>query len=455
MSNVVVPELGEKIDEAEVVRVLVGAGDHVSAEQPILELEADKAALELPSPRAGTVSAVKVNVGDRVEPGQVVLELDEEDESAETNSADGPAQPAPPEPSPQPAPPEPSPQPAPPEPSPQPAPPEPSPQPAPPEPSPQPAPPEPSPQPAHPERSPGSARAQSKDAESPPAHAPPSAGANGRQISAGPATRRFARELGVSLEDVGTEHVTRDDVVRYVRQQPHPQRCPERTPLTARRRAAARQLAETWRSAPQVTHHDLADVSELEVQRRTLREHEPDLPLTMTALVVKASVAALQAVPAVHVSFDGEAGELLRFRAAHVGIAVDTDRGLLVPVLRDADRKSTREIAQEVATLAERARAGELTGDEMRGATFSVSNLGGIGGVGFTPILNPPGAAILGVSRARQEPRRGDDDAVDWRTMLPLSLSYDHRAIDGADAARFTRRLAELLSSPLALLVEL
>jgi pyruvate dehydrogenase E2 component (dihydrolipoamide acetyltransferase) len=216
-----------------------------------------------------------------------------------------------------------------------------------------------------------------------------------------------------------------------------------------------RRLSASWRAIPHVTQHDVADVTELEAMRRRFEEKRrpSDPKLTPTTLVVKAVVAALRAFPRVNASLDLEREERVLKRYCHVGVAVDTEHGLLVPVVRDADRKTTRQIAAEIAGLAQRARERKLTREEMQGASFTVTNLGGIGGTAFTPIVSHPEVAILGVSRLREEPVVREGDVV-VRLLLPLSLSYDHRALDGADAARFVRYVAGLLEDPLRLLME-
>jgi pyruvate dehydrogenase E2 component (dihydrolipoamide acetyltransferase) len=293
-------------------------------------------------------------------------------------------------------------------------------------------------------------------------------------VAAGPATRRLARELGLELSRVEGSgaggRVTADDVKaasRARRITPEPEKEPaalpdferfgpvERRPFTALDRAAVRRLSASWRAIPHVTQHDVADVTELEAMRRRFEEKRrpSDPKLTPTTLVVKAVVAALRAFPRVNASLDLEREERVLKRYCHVGVAVDTEHGLLVPVVRDADRKTTRQIAAEIAGLAQRARERKLTREEMQGASFTVTNLGGIGGTAFTPIVSHPEVAILGVSRLREEPVVREGDVV-VRLLLPLSLSYDHRALDGADAARFVRYVAGLLEDPLRLLME-
>jgi pyruvate dehydrogenase E2 component (dihydrolipoamide acetyltransferase) len=458
MMEIVVPELGENIEEAEVVRILVGEGDEVAADQAILELESDKAAFEMPSPEGGTVHKVLVRRGDRVKPGQPVLEIgvaegeQEQDEGEEGEGGEaraeakkkvngkakgkakekGEAEEAPPE-----------------------------------------------EEKAEEEDAESEEKAEKKEDEAQegardPERArerdgaragggaalpPPREDRDGEHpFPASPATRRFAREVGVELGEVAPhvrgDRITRGDIKAYLRASRRESRAPRREPLGSVRRAAARRLAEAWREIPHVTQHDRAEVGELEAARRRIREREPELPLTITALAVKAAAAALRASPRANAVLDLEAGDLVVHRAVHIGVAVDTERGLLVPVLRDADTQTTRQIAIDIAALAERARAGDLEAAEMRGATFTITNLGGIGGTSFTPIVNPPNVAILGLSRLESQLVRGPDGDIVDRLILPLSLSYDHRAIDGAEAARLTRRIAELLGSSLELLLD-
>jgi pyruvate dehydrogenase E2 component (dihydrolipoamide acetyltransferase) len=291
-------------------------------------------------------------------------------------------------------------------------------------------------------------------------------------VPAGPATRRLARELGIDLGQVpgSAPHgrVTQEDVKAHVRSlaaggarpgsaitaPPLPrfeQWGPvERQPFESIRRRTAEHVSLSWNLIPHVTHHDLADVTELESFRKQQSETGPKI--TVTAFALKAAAIALREFPQVNASLDLSAGQVVVKRYYHLGMAVDTDRGLLVPVVRDVDKKSVHDLAAELAELAERARQKKLSADDMKGGTFTISNLGGIGGTAFTPIVNYPEVAILGLARARLQPVSKDGQFVP-RLLLPLSLSYDHRVIDGADAARFTRRLAELLENPLVMLL--
>jgi pyruvate dehydrogenase E2 component (dihydrolipoamide acetyltransferase) len=221
------------------------------------------------------------------------------------------------------------------------------------------------------------------------------------------------------------------------------------------RQAIAKNLTVGWRTMPMVTQHDLADITDLEAGRKRIVEALPkgSPKITMTVLAIKACIAALKEFPRFNSSYDMNAGKLVLKKYFHLGIAVDTERGLVVPVIRDADKKSIRDLAAEVAALADKARNNKLTLPEMQGGTFTITNLGGIGGTGFTPIVNYPEVAILGLSRSAMQPIVKDGQIVP-RLMMPLSLTYDHRVIDGADGCRFTVRLAQLFSDPLRLLME-
>ena len=489
--DVTLPDLGESIREAEVLKVLVREGDAVAADQPLLELETDKATFELPSPQAGTVSRVHVKKGDTVRVGQKVLTIEAgraaSDRREPKKAKDDAAAPPPP---------------------------------------------------ARGEESDDAGREQAerapvlaprradagrasgqRAADEQPERGDEDSGAPGPrrpekvrasvsvkeeaaaetegegkdepegvteprpketatsdgEVAAGPAARRLARELKVDLVRIrGTGsggRITPEDVQAFVGDRAPAARTAagppapaaederwgpvERRALTGIEKAAARHLSASWSEIPHVTHHDLADVTELEEARRRYEagKDKAEPKLTWTALVVKAVVVGLRAYPRVNSSLDLEREELVTKRYVHVGVAVDTEHGLLVPVLRDADRKTTREIAAEIATLAERARARKLALQDMQGASFTVTNVGGIGGVAFTPIVSRPEVAILGVARTREELalRAGQ---VTQRIVLPLSLSYDHRVINGADAARFVRYVAELLEDPLHLLLE-
>jgi pyruvate dehydrogenase E2 component (dihydrolipoamide acetyltransferase) len=224
----------------------------------------------------------------------------------------------------------------------------------------------------------------------------------------------------------------------------------ERQPLSGIRRKTAEQMSLAWRVIPHVTQHDQADISQLESFRKQQESKGPKL--TVTAFALKAAASAIKQFPQFNSSLDAASRQLILKKYIHIGVAVDTDRGLLVPVLRDVDKKSVSELAQQLAELADKARQKKLAADEMQGGTFTITNLGGIGGTAFTPIVNYPEVAILGLSRSRLQPVVKDGQVVP-RLILPLSLSYDHRVIDGATAARFTRRIAEMLENPILMLL--
>lgn len=222
-------------------------------------------------------------------------------------------------------------------------------------------------------------------------------------------------------------------------------------PLPRMRRIAAGFLARNWAMIPHVTHHDDADVTALEETRKQLNAAEPQARLTLLPFLAKAAATVLGEDPVFNASLDTASGNVVYKKYCHVGIAVDTPNGLLVPVVRDCDKRGVREIGGDIAALSEKARTKGLPLGDMSGGCFTITSLGGIGGTYFTPIINAPEVAILGVCRARWMPQRGTDNDLQWRLMLPLSLSYDHRLINGADAARFTRRLAEVLADPATL----
>jgi pyruvate dehydrogenase E2 component (dihydrolipoamide acetyltransferase) len=293
---------------------------------------------------------------------------------------------------------------------------------------------------------------------------------------ASPSIRRFARELGVDLAQVrgtGTKgRITEQDVKAHVKRLLTQgtaaagaalPRVPavdfaafgpvERQPLSRIQKISGPRLHASWVNLPHVTQFDEADITEMEGTRAKLKDEATarGIKLTPLAFVMRACVQALQAFPHFGASLDADAGELVMKKYVHVGCAADTPNGLVVPVVRDADRKDVFELARELAVLSEKARAGKLSAAEMQGGVFTISSLGGIGGTAFTPIINAPEVAILGVSRASHRPVYGNGTFVP-RLMLPLSLSYDHRVIDGADAVRFTSFLAKALADVQGLL---
>jgi pyruvate dehydrogenase E2 component (dihydrolipoamide acetyltransferase) len=431
--------------------VLVNVGDTITREQPVLELETDKATIELPSSVDGVVKEIRVKKGDKIKVGAVVLTVD----SNGGGAASAPAAAAP-APAPAAAPP------------------------AKPSPAPEPAPPKVLPMPVRPFDS-----AQGRQAQEPPAPAsvaapPPAARPDGRAAPASPAVRRLAREIGVNINDVeGTGpngRITQEDVKEQARRilssigaaggvgpgavarsvRPLPDFSKfgqvERQAWTNIRRATSEHLSYAWNTIPHVTQFDKADVTELEALRKRHKEQVAKAGgnLTVTAMLVRILATAVRRFPQFNASIDTERGEIVYKKYVNVGVAVDTDRGLLVPVIRNADEKNITQIAVELNQLAERARDRKLTVDDMSGGSITISNLGGIGGTYFTPIVNWPEVAILGVSRGTLEPV-WKDDRFEPVQRLPLSLSYDHRVIDGADAMRFLRWVVETVEQPFLL----
>jgi pyruvate dehydrogenase E2 component (dihydrolipoamide acetyltransferase) len=479
------PELGENITAGDVIRVLVKKGDAVIKDQPILELETDKATIEVPSTVSGTVQDVKIKAGEKVKVGQVILTVEGNGAAA----AQAPPEQAPRRDSEQAPGPKPQPEGAPeggglsqratsethaPEPA-------------------APAPAEKTgraPAPRLPEDeiedAPRRQRGEVVDirggAPRPPQPSPP---AEGPMPPAAPSVRRVARELGVDIRQVNGSgaggRITVDDVQAFVREmmsgapatvgagQSAPVSAPgvapaqplpdfakwgevERKPLSNIRRKTSEHLTHAWNAIPHVTQHDRADITALESLRK---QYSPQAEraggkLTLTAIALKILAGAIKRFPQFAASIDLQKGQLVYKKYVHIGVAVDTDRGLLVPVIRDVDRKGIIELSVELATASERARAGKLSLDDMSGGVMSISNLGGIGGTAFTPIVNWPEVAILGISRGSLEPV-WTGSAFEPRHMLPLSLSYDHRVIDGADAARFLRWTAEAFEQPFVL----
>jgi len=412
------PDLGEGLVEAEIVRVLVHEGDVIREDAPLLEVETDKAQVEIPSPMGGRVEKIHVRPGETVSVGAPLITFADVDGSDGT-SGGAPAVVAPPS-------------------------------------------------------------------------ADPVHGRDARPVPATPATRRLARELGVDLRQVhGTGPAGRvtDEDVRAAARSPRdtpaaagavsatpPEAVPlpavgaeapplprfeqwgpvERQPLSHLRRTIATRMALSASIIPHVTHFDRADITELDgVIRRNLEAARArGVTLTLTSFLLKAAALALHAHPEFNASLDPAAGVLLLKRYYHLGVAVATERGLIVPVMRDVDKKPLLELARELGALAERVRGGKATVDDLRGGTFTITNLGALGGTGAIPIINYPEVAILGVARAREEAVVREGQIVP-RLMLPLALTFDHRVADGADGARLAADVVRLLEHPDQMLLEL
>jgi pyruvate dehydrogenase E2 component (dihydrolipoamide acetyltransferase) len=389
LTEVAVPDIGDFAD-VPVIELLVAAGDRVEAEDPLVVLESDKATMEVPAPFGGVVHEMRVAVGDTVSEGTPLLVLD----AVEPVAAEA--------------------------------------------------------------RAPEPVAAATQAAEldqSPPVLAPQPS--SNHPVHASPAVRRLARARGINLDGVQGSgrkgRIVKEDL-EPAAGAPEPAPAPgtavptaagdERVALTRIQQISARNLAAAWPQVPQVTQHEDADITELEAFRKQLNAERSDVKVTMVALLLKASAAALLAFPRFASQLDGD--ELIIKHDLHLGFAADTPNGLVVPVVRDVDRKGIVEIAAELTELSGKARAGKLSPKEISGAVFTISSLGGIGGTGFTPIVNPPQVAILGVVRSRMAPVWNGQEFV-GRLILPLSLSYDHRVIDGAAAARFCVELAATL----------
>jgi pyruvate dehydrogenase E2 component (dihydrolipoamide acetyltransferase) len=443
VTDFTLPELGENVSTGEVLRVLVKPGDRLAKEQAVLELETDKAHIEVPSAVAGRITEIKVKAGDKVNVGQPILTVDDGTAPAAQKPETMPAEPVPA---------------------------------------------------AAVETGEGARRAVATPV------APPARGRNVVDISrtarpaaepsapelpaapAAPSVRRIARDLGVDIDQVpgsgAAGRISIDDVKAYAKRllagmagEPRPAAAVaaeplpdfarwgevERQPMRAVRRKTAEHLSAAWATVPHVTQFDRADITGLEDlrERYAKQAEEAGGHLTVTAIAVKVVASALRVFPQFNASIDVRAGEIIYKKYVNIGIAVDTDRGLLVPVIRAADTKNIVQLSVELTELSEKARTRKISLDEMQGGCFSISNLGGLGGTSFTPIVNAPEVAILGISRARMEPVY-DKETQHFvpRLMLPLSLSYDHRVIDGADAVRFLRWVADAFEQPFLLALQ-
>jgi pyruvate dehydrogenase E2 component (dihydrolipoamide acetyltransferase) len=445
------PELGENISQGDLVRLMIAPGTNVAEGQPVMELETDKAVVEVPSSVTGVVKEIKVKEGEKVKVGQVIFTLEGGGASAtEPASAPPPVE--------------------------------------------------------HVSgqhgarlafqaaiRAEGKTEEQALPPDQPreqsPAFTMPVqlgkvAGTEHREpVPAAPHVRRLARELGLDIYEVKGSgpggRINEDDVKAHAKvvltAAVSPIQAPpraghfigpklpdfakwgkiERVSMRGVRRKTAEHLAESWNTIPHVTQHDRADITELELLRARFapKAEEAGGKMTVTAIALKVCAAALKVFPQFNASIDMEKEEIVYKQYIHIGVAADTDRGLLVPVIRDVDKKNIVELAVELSQLSKKAREKKITPAEMEGGTFTITNLGGIGGVGFTPIVNHPEVAILGLSRSRTEPE-WINGKFEPRLILPLSLSYDHRLIDGADAARFLRWIAEAFEQPFLLSVQ-
>ena len=442
IKDVLVPDIGN-FDSVDVIDVLVKAGDSIAQEDPLITLESDKASMDIPAPFAGTVKEVKIKVGDKVSQGSLIFTV--ETTEAEAKTAPAKAEPEPTKPAAAPTKPAAA------------AIPEPS------RPAPEP------PKPIAPQNTPNPIGISSAAAGGKPAHASPS-------------VRRFARELGVNLALVsgsGPKHrILQSDVQAFVKGELAKPRTDvstggmavlpapivdfsqfgdiESKPLSRIKKISGANLHRNWVTAPHVTQFDEADITDLEDFRKSMLAdaEKRGVKLTLLAFLMKAAANALRNYPNFNASLSPDGENLILKQYFHIGFAVDTPDGLVVPVVRDVNKKDVLDIARDLAELSAKARERKLKLEEMQGGCFTISSLGGIGGTAFTPIINCPEVAILGVSRSSFKPVY-DPKAKNFepRLMLPLSLSYDHRVIDGADGARFTSHLRMMLSDVRRLLL--
>lgn len=416
IKNIILPDLGEGIDSAEVSEILVKVGDTIKDEDSIIILESEKASMEIPTDSAGTVKEIAVVAGDEVGPGAVLIKIEVEAEKEELQT-DKPKEEKPEKESQSPV----------------------------------------------SDRQPAPVSQSTKISHQPPITTPQ------QTPLASPAVRRFARELGADLLLVrgsgAKGRITKEDVQNYIisvlasagtgRSGPQPMPAIdfaqwgeiETIRLSKIKRITGERLQQAWQTIPHVTQFDEADITELEALRKTLKalnENEKQR-ITLLPFLMKAVVKILNEIPEFNASLNPTGQNLVYKKYFHIGVAVDTPAGLVVPVIRDVDKKGFRELSEELVVMSRKARDKKLLPGDMKGGCFTISSLGGISGTGFTPIINPPEVAILGVSRSKISPVY-QNGVFEPRTILPFSLSYDHRVIDGAQAARFTKRLGELLS---------
>ncbi len=443
------PELGENIDSGDLVRLMIAPGARVSEGQPVMELETDKAVVEVPSSVSGVVREIKVKEGQKVKVGEVIFTLEGGAAHVEPGRKHEPVE--------------------------------------------------------HISgqqaarlafqlamRAEGKTEEQALPPDQPPAPVPAFsmpvqlgkvAGTDHDPIPAAPHVRRLAREIGVNIRSVAGSgpggRISEDDVKLSAKQALLAAAAAAQTPrgtfvepelpdfakwgktervsMRGVRRKTAEHLRQAWNTIPHVTQQDRADITELEQLRAKFapRAEEAGGKMTVTAIALKVCASALKVFPQFNASIDMAKEEIIYKQYINIGVAVDTDRGLLVPVIRDVDKKNIVELAAEMTQLSKKARERKLTPEEMEGGTFTITNLGGIGGTGFSPIVNHPEVAILGLSRSRMEPEWvSNESKFEPRLILPLSLSYDHRLIDGADAARFLRWIAEAFEQPFLLSVQ-
>jgi pyruvate dehydrogenase E2 component (dihydrolipoamide acetyltransferase) len=445
-----IPDIAENVESGIISGILVSEGDTIEEEQPVVEVETDKASTDIPSPYAGKIVEIKVNEGDEVKVGQTIIVVDTEAEKEKEDKEEKEEE---------------------------------------------------TKEEAAEEEKEGAEEAEAKEKEEEkeegkkevPAEAkeekeevtkdveeeeekPRVKEKPEKEVPASPSVRRLAREIGVDIYQVeGTgpgNRITTDDVKAFAKSSREKQEAPtkgiskiklpdfskwgdvERQPMSRIRQITAENTTNSWQSIPHVTQFDEADTTALDAFRNknAKQVEKAGGKLTVTAILLKISSMALKAFPQFNASLDMDKKEIILKKYYNIGIAVDTEQGLLVPVIRDVDKKTITELSVELSDVATRARDKKIKPDELQGGNFTISNLGGIGGTGFTPVIFPPQSAILGVSRAKVQPV-WNNGTWEPRQILPLTLSYDHRLIDGADGARFLRWLCESIENPLSALL--
>jgi len=429
IEKILLPDIGD-FDEIEVIEVIISVGDEIEKDDSIITLESDKATMEIPTPFSGKIKSISVNVGDRISEGTVIAEIEVASSADEESVAAEQAVETPVE--------------------------------------------QPVAEKVAPQAVKASAPEVPKSASNPPPVPASNIDSNQLVAHASPSVRKFARELGVDITRVtGTAtkgRILKEDVQNYVKSSlASPRVAPaasgiqvsdapvidfskfgdiETKALSRIKKISGAHLHRSWVSVPHVTQFDEADITELEAFRKSLAKEaeKKGVRLTPLVFVMKAVVAALQQFPDFNASLDASGDNLILKKYFHIGVAVDTPNGLMVPVIRDVDKKGIYELSAELAETAGKAREGKLMPKDLQGGCFSISSLGGIGGTQFTPIVNAPEVAILGVARAKMQPVYQDDGSFKPALMLPLALSYDHRVIDGAQGARFTNYLSQVIS---------
>ncbi len=433
------PELGENITGGTAVKINVKAGDQVKKDQPLVEIETDKATIEVPSPADGVIKEILIKENSQIKVGQTLMKI----EAGAAAKAEAPSKPE--------------------------------------------AKPAAKETPKPPTKPEAPAKTKPAESEHPDRVKPPIATPDAqiipqmtvapaaKEVPAPPSVRKFAREIGIDITQVPGSgpggRISTDDVKAFakrlntgavargagagVAQPPLPNFAKwgsvERKPMNNIRRKTAEHLSHSWNAIPHVTQFDKTDITELERLRKKISTK--DKKVTITPFIMKVMASALKTFPQFNTSVDMGTSEVVYKKYYHIGVAVDTDRGLIVPVVRDVDKKSILQLADELNEIAEKARNKKTSLEEMQGGCFTLTNLGGIGGTSFTPIVNWPEVAILGVSRAQWEPTYIDNQFIP-RLMLPLSLSYDHRVIDGADGARFLRWICDAIQQPFLMELE-